>query len=103
MNKHTPGPWKSALSFEENKAPQWTVFTTQKLGKGFNGCDIAYTGTDEQAQANARLIASAAELLEALQLVWSIVDSMRKPGINLYVDPTTIQKAQSAIAKAIGK
>lgn len=55
MSKHTPGPWiaKGDNVYEENEP-----------GRIAKTCG----GTDEQAAANARLIAAAPDLLEALKL-----------------------------------
>jgi hypothetical protein len=70
MSKHTPGPW-------EVKPYAWqrgnvSVFAP-KFGRAPYGACVAYTpcsdgvGGAEGALANARLIAAAPELLEALK------------------------------------
>ncbi len=68
MNKHTPGPW----AIHQNEFCQWISNESGKaqLAKTLQPAGMA----DETAKANARLIASAPELLEALQL---IVDGLK--------------------------
>ena len=87
--QHTPGPWKSEqLRQHDHKIQIW----------GEDGL-IAETSTlNSKSQANARLIASAPELLKLLQEVvsappegWSVQD-----GINLS------ERCKDAIAKATG-
>ena len=86
MSKHTPGPWnyKSPLEVVGSDG------TTIKL----IGLTHAQYETDE---ANARLIAAAPELLEALQLL-----SASLP-LNHKVDSKVVAKCRSAIAKAKGE
>jgi len=91
--KHTPGPWKVRengglmKAVEANK--DWLVYA----------CGRDYMGREE-LEANARLIAAAPELLEALQ---EILSTMRKPpsgsgGFHEF----DIKAAERAIAKATG-
>lgn len=63
MQKHTPGPWRL-------KDNDWTVIE----GKREAGVPYLFTlaetlGYKQEREANARLIASAPELLEALKNV----------------------------------
>ena len=67
MKKHTPGPWK---------APKPTIGDNNCLYIGdatgnYDICEIktAFAPSEEQARANASLIASAPELLAALEMV----------------------------------
>jgi hypothetical protein len=62
MTKHTPGPWKAQM--REGYVGQWEVVST---------CETEWWIADAapyNEQANARLIAAAPELLEAL--VWMV-------------------------------
>ena len=104
MTKHTPGPWEAVS--------QGMGYGIQ--GDGRNHC-VAFTNTascskaalranvtkDEEEFANARLIAAAPELLEALyNMVISAV-----PGMN-WTDESgqlMIRNARAAIAKARGE
>jgi hypothetical protein len=80
-SKHTPGPWKQGSTHPENvSAGSALVCTTLSRGR-FN---------DEQ-KANARLIAAAPDLLEALQTMLKHPDTM-----------TAKLVAQAAIARAAG-
>jgi predicted RNase H-like HicB family nuclease len=98
MNKHTPGPWKASTS------PQgwsYTIYISQDESAEYtpDWSDVAYIiqtceGERKSIQeANARLIAAAPDLLEALQYV------MVAHGEQL---DHAFQMAQDAIAKATG-
>jgi hypothetical protein len=71
MSKHTPGPWTAKRGSNETLGYPWEVMGPD----GKTICDIlldhndeAVTGEDlERAEANARLIAAAPALLEALR------------------------------------
>jgi len=96
MSKHTKGPWAISknLSWSENDRG-WTVF---KRGEGHIATVSPRIADDsgnasEEGLANARLIAAAPELLEALQFV------MVAHGEQLDL---AFQQAQAAIAKATG-
>ena len=81
--KHTPGPW--------NQLEHWASITTND---GYAICDMALTYSslsNEELEANARLIAAAPDLLEALQFL------MVASGEQL---TTAFEQAQEAIAKA---
>lgn len=86
--KHTQGEWVS----------KGCEIYNLNTGKTIARTDIG--GTDEQTEANARLIAAAPELLEALE------DILRK--MNLLILPTErrnskiYQQAKQAINKAKG-
>lgn len=82
--KHTPAPWKI------HKTPNDPDFTHEIFGV----CSV-YVG--ENSEANARLIAAAPELLEALQNI--VIDYTPKDGS----DKRALEAAKSAIAKALGE
>lgn len=60
MSKHTPGPWKI-----REQAGCLVVYASISAGES-SVCELRYLWTPQQ-KANARLIASAPELLEALR------------------------------------
>ena len=76
MSKHTPGPWQIydcefAVRVGIEGGNKTSVITL-----GAKGDDSGVWGeTTEQAEANARLIASAPELLEALKAAMAFIDS----------------------------
>ena len=96
MSKHTPGPWRV---FEHS----WS--DTSVLAEGFDHAvcllDINHATEESQASdealmaANARLIAAAPDLLEALQ---HAIDWLDAAGIAETM-PVQVQ-ARAAIAKA---
>ena len=82
MSKHTPGPWHTAgeqgvqiRSAKDQIAKVWTM-------------------RGNEWKANARLIAAAPELLEALKLARSIIG---------HPDDAHSQMIDAAIAKATGE
>lgn len=84
---HTKGPWTNEGNL--------TVF-------GYNGLAVAHTSNAiknfdmDECVANARLISSAPELLEALKLFVSAVEDGETETFTAY------SAARKAIAKAIG-
>mgnify|MGYP006278330327 CR=1 FL=1 len=86
MNKHTPGPWKIA--------PSWDDCTVE----GPNGEEIIFQDGPYQTPTikieNARLIAAAPELLEALRVILNISLMDTSPWAK-----TVAIEARAAIAK----
>ncbi len=102
MSKHTPGPWKSDDAWNINSGK--IVVRDDPTGE-----EVAQIwGGNEEAMANARLIASAPNLLEALKLCQSALATMIAPDaiksttvINAFAQATEADaKARAAIAKA---
>lgn len=103
MNKHTPGPWRidgqdlfqgighdRALMHAviRSEGEQWTSLVEIEDGEGF---------------ANARLIASAPELLEALEaLLESAIcaNASQNWATGLNDEPASFDQARAAIRKA---
>ena len=94
MSKHTPGPWEV----------NYTKATTQIKPNDGHGIvatiPVRYSKTDNLAEnaANARLIAAAPELLEALKLVRHRLWTRRTKFTDN--DHAAMNAASSAIAKA---
>lgn len=84
----TPGPWK--FSFE-GVDPEWAIVTNA------HGLIVANVNADSRQEANARLIAAAPELLEALRGVVAMQYS--KPSFLA----ASMEQARAAIAKAEGR
>lgn len=91
--KHTPGPWRIGTAPPNGEQ---TIGTIRGMMVA-----VATTGVgmEEETLANARLIAAAPELLEALCEMLAIVELMSP----LYdKEQQQAQAARAAIAKAIG-
>lgn len=71
---------------------------------GENICTVPYSEDDELAEANARLIAAAPDLLEALKLAQPIIEAraLEGPGGNTVAEQVR-DVIRAAIAKANGK
>ena len=88
MSKHTPGPWSIYVN-----APSDHVI--RKMSKdGYELCAIARVSS---GYANARLIAAAPELLEAL------TDCVEHMHWTQPLGEAALKKAKAAIAKATGE
>ncbi len=98
--KHTPGPWKARDCFTNGQPVEYAIETRDAwlasvhITGPKNGFDC------EEAEANARLIAAAPELLEALKKVLPLVESLVLDG-EPYMNEQ--EEARDAIAKATGE
>lgn len=94
MNKHTAAPWESTASTPEDGFECFFIHA----GEGYSQRQIATVNgpQDEKGEANARLIAAAPELLEALK------DVLDRVSIDDWNEKVYYQ-AQVAIAKATGE
>ena len=76
MNKHTPGPWKVAVGMRGiGNALVSGVETT-------SGYPIANCGAWEEAPANARLIAMAPDLLDAVKAAHELLSNPDADGFD---------------------
>ena len=84
---HTPGPW-SAHAHESTD-----TYTIHVAGRSWESWAVAHVGDCTDDEANARLIAAAPDLLEALKnVIRGVPDTW-----------DGVIKARAAIAKAEGK
>lgn len=94
-HQHTPGPWK--VETPENNSLYWRIRGSQ-IGTRFKIANVLYAAETpherNQAEANARLIAAAPELLRDLIELVDTVDGN-------YAELTEICRA--TIAKATGQ
>jgi len=99
MNKHTPGPW-----FVDNKSPFLV-----RAGDDIDGRHIAhigpanYTPRFDVDEPNARLIAAAPDLLEALEYVADIDVSGADDSVVRFILAAAQNKVRAAIARARGE
>lgn len=99
--KYTPGPWI------EDDELGWVIPTDTRTQYG-GAIAHAYGDNEEQQAANARLIAAAPELLEALEDLDRILDGPLADSITGDVMAeagayTALTNARAAIAKAKGE
>ncbi len=92
MSTHTPGPWK-AWQRDADKGSNYWLIRTASEKTGLEDTLRGYCG-----EANARLIAAAPDLLEALEGLLECISETRGK------DATkAVAKALAVIAKAEGK
>jgi hypothetical protein len=104
MSKHTPGPWKIDVGARTKTARGISAQTRNIVN--FNGLSAP---SSTQTAANARLIAAAPDLLEALRsfaaAAYPVAEAINKRGHNwseAYLDQV-LDTARAAIAKATGE
>ena len=92
MSEHTPGPWSG-----------WGVSNPYVCGADYKPVCTISTARSEY-HANARLIAAAPDLLEALEeLTRCHVEYCKAYGSGIADNATCVQQANVAIAKARGQ
>lgn len=104
-NEHTPGPW-SIHTESEHPCPRidgpngrGVASATQRDPHPTLGMGI----TTQEAMANSRLIASAPDLLAALQLVaGEVTDYVRPTSADSHLPTDIVAVVHAAIAKATG-
>ena len=106
MSTHTPGPWEL---FEHSWSDS-SICGGVKNSKKICSLSIYDDATEEnqselesEMDANARLIAAAPELLEALQECVIELDCLMKTRPAYQGGMNMVERAKSAIAKATGK
>ncbi|MEE9594268.1 MAG: hypothetical protein V3V92_02605 [Candidatus Hydrothermarchaeales archaeon] len=102
--KHTPGPWHiSGLAWEYGNdltiyAETETYKNPWNIGRAYGPGNLVRQS--EETRANARLIAAAPDLLEAIQLLLtSPAEDVKVKGQAL----RAVRAMREAIAKALGK
>lgn len=98
MSKHTPGPWIGAGPSFGDPLPRYTTeIVTEYEGEDEEVrsiCELPFAHHDDENEANARLIAAAPELLEALKEAINLIETLSP------IEGQTVRKARAAIAKA---
>jgi len=96
--KHTPGPWEIVQS--DHGIVVCTESSKTRYGASRYAAIGGFERSDPQqlaeALANARLIAAAPDLLEALQILFERANRNS-------IDPFALQQAVDAITKATGE
>lgn len=100
MSKHTPGPWVVSTQDSEKIDRRFLI---KEQGFGGNLAAV-FDVARHEAEANARLIAAAPEMLEALKAIRAVTCD---PDGNVSIDGSDadreeIAKALAVIAKAGG-
>lgn len=97
MSKHTPGPWRIVRARGASKAAINGAQIRTEAGLHITSITHVADKPISQKAADARLIAAAPEMLEALRMV---VRHLHAPGGDGYEE---LLAAERAIAKAEGK
>jgi len=97
MTKHTPGPWRARFHERNKKTSVGDWFFVDNTEN-----PIRLTGVKRKrlsAASNARLIAAAPDMLEALKMAEARLAEL---AINGPMSPTALSFVRAAIAKATG-
>lgn len=113
MSQHTPGPWVKALTGQVmHSYSQPIAIAQQSAANMVAGVFDDVSGGRDVADANARLIAAAPDLLAALEKMVAVHDEPCRFDHNGYcqshyldhqVDGCLVQIARDAIKKARGE
>ena len=101
MSDFTPGPWVVVGRLTKYVEARLVGGLIQEVAAC--GPTMADEGYGQQQEANARLIAAAPDLLEALQELCEIVEDAIEQKSAKDLDSFTLQPARAAIAKATGE
>lgn len=107
MGRHTPGPWVWGENYEGLSSTEADILSFGEWeGMWLTDCQVGNERKTNERKANARLIAAAPELLEALKMAQSVLDQLRNPDMtttsnSLFLSIVAAEtKARAAIAKA---
>ena len=101
MSKHTPGPWVVVGSRTKYVEARLVGSLMQEVAAC--GPTLADEGYGQQQEANARLIAAAPDLLEALQDIAEYWNQDQNEAAMADACWHAIHTARAAIAKATGE
>ena len=99
--QHTPAPWHVEWSMRDGGEAHTIVDNRDMLGLSVIATVHFHDDTEGETKANARLIAAAPELLEALNLALEYWRHRQQRYKNR--SPVWVQAARAAIAKATGE
>lgn len=100
--KHTPGPWMySGAGSIKRDYTAIGCTDGETIATAWGHSNSGFFVSEEEKEANARLIAAAPELLEALQEAISLIESI--DGRDNSCDPRSdISDLKAVVAKAMG-
>ncbi len=96
MNPHTPGPWQ--MDYDRN-FDRYNLRGRYSFGH-FQGWSADGVTTEAEDKANARLIAAAPDLLNALELAVATIERLAPDHHGFNSAKGTLDVACAAIAKA---
>jgi hypothetical protein len=98
MNKHTPGPWKIGKPLISNVKHNRGIYCNHGTPDEWMIVEVQGCGQDSECGANARLIAAAVDMLEALKMC--VIDAGQP--LTQKERMTRIKFAKATIQKAGG-
>uniref|UniRef100_A0A6M3JR48 Uncharacterized protein n=1 Tax=viral metagenome TaxID=1070528 RepID=A0A6M3JR48_9ZZZZ len=101
--EHTKGQW---IADNHLLGDGWRVFIQHGAGNDQHDaiCDLETWQTEKETEANARLIASAPDLLEACEILVRIIRGTLSGGVDIHgIERPWMRKAKKAIRRAKGE
>jgi hypothetical protein len=103
MSEHTPGPWKVFDGWGSSKfAPVVVDCIPDVEGKFVGNCICHIASTNADAFANARLIAAAPLMYEALEEIVNNVVKNYEGSMDIYPEAIAVARAALQAAKGGG-
>lgn len=103
MSTHTKGPWQAMPRFQDHIEVRHSCPREGAASRVVARVTVRSTWENEQT-ANARLVAAAPDLLDALQAAFEYLDMIPESAAGGCDEAVRIaRKARAAIAKATGK
>lgn len=100
MNTHTPGPWAVHANVRDSRTDAARIDAGDTLVATVSTLPTKTTAAWHEAHANARLLAAAPDMLEALQ---SLVRAVEQFTSAVALGWPELEQAKAAIAKATGE
>lgn len=87
-NQHTPGPWKAVISYNGDNNSTFAIDSANPRAR--------YIADDIENEADANLIASAPELVDAMQGFIDLSNSLFESSLNQYQSAVWLPKIEAA-------
>jgi len=101
MNEHTPGPWECRPIAGDLSSPGYGIISFGSRQHGRVGSVAVRPGENGIAEANARLIAAAPDMLEALKEIYGAIGGAN--GTDCFISCENEEIVRAALAKALGE
>jgi ATP-dependent helicase YprA (DUF1998 family) len=105
--KHTPGPWTTRNSVDGSGDIAIVASTKSIVAECFTAIRHSTERVEEECEANARLIAAAPDLFDAVKAALPVLEATQRllaveaAKAGMEPDDTLLNRMRSAVAKAV--